>query len=88
MRTIKRSDWPNILSIPLKIDGILRSGKQLFKQMKHLCNSIPYKEREGFKGNLMSNIINTLLLRDGKVSRNSYSKVLSHMTRKALIIYS
>jgi hypothetical protein len=35
----------------------------------------------------MSNITNTLLLRDGKVSRNLYSGVLSYMTRKALIIY-
>ena len=69
------------------MDGILRSGKQLFRQMKHLYNSVPYEEREGFGGNLMSNIMNTLLLRDGKVSRNSYSGVLSHMTRKALIIY-
>jgi hypothetical protein len=87
MRTIKQSDWPGVLSIPLKINGILRSGKQLFRQIKHLCNSVPYEEREGFRGNLISNITNTLLLRDGKVSRNSYSGVLSYMTRKALIIY-
>jgi hypothetical protein len=69
------------------MDRILRSGKQLFGQMKHLYNSVLYEEREGFGGNLMSNITNTLLLRDGKVSRNSCGGVLSHMIRKALIIY-
>jgi hypothetical protein len=69
------------------MDGILRSGKQLFGQIKHLCNSVLYKEREGFGGSLMSNITNTLLLRDGKVSRNLCGGVLSHITRKALIIY-
>jgi hypothetical protein len=71
----------------LKIDGILRSRKQLFGQMKHLCNLVLYKEREGFRGNLISNITNTLLLRDGKVSRNLCGGVLFYMIRKALIIY-
>jgi hypothetical protein len=36
----------------------------------------------------MSNIINTLLLRDRKVFRNLCGGVLFYMTRKALIIYS
>jgi hypothetical protein len=56
--------------------------------MKHLYNSVLYKERKGFKGNLMSNITNTLLLRDKKVSKNLYNRVFSYMTRKAFIIYS
>ena len=42
--------------------------------MNDLYNSVLYKERKGFKGNLMSNITNTLLLRDKKVSKNLYNK--------------